>query len=82
MTLWFEEHSSDEDMGTECEVSRSWSRAGFLWHTKEEEGRSSFLEKFEEEEVESNENDSFWDDADCGSNTNKFWELKLRISLW
>ena len=49
LNLSFEEHSSNEEMGTEFEVPRAWSRAGFLENSKEEEGGSSFLENSVEE---------------------------------
>ena len=42
-TLLFKKDSSDEEMGTECEVPRVWSRAGFLEDSKEEGGGPSFL---------------------------------------
>ena len=66
LTLLFEEHSLDEEMGSECEVPRIWSRAVFLENSKEEEGRSIFVGNSKEEEVESTENDSYWDNAGSG----------------
>ena len=80
--MLFKEHSSDEDMGYDFEVSRSWSGEVLLGNTKEEERRSSFLgNSEEEEEVDSNENGSCLCDVDGGRDTDEFWELKLRISL-
>ena len=45
LTLLFEEYSSDEDVGTECEALRTWSG-------KEEEFGTSLLGNYVEEEVE------------------------------
>ena len=77
----FKEHTSDEEMGTECEVRREWSSAGFLTNANKEEDESIFLGNFGEEAVESNINDSRWYEEGSGVKANEFWELKLSISL-
>ena len=68
-------------MGSDYEASTSWSGAGFLGNSKQEEDGSSFLVNSGEEEVDSNKNDSCWDNAGSGDEENELWEPKLRSSL-